>query len=88
MTWEGWTAARVWSSATVAVAVALVTGVRFADAQSVTVNKLPILVDGSRAPDKIPADLAYRHFIRAIAEHLQPLPIELARRNAHLARLA
>lgn len=46
---------------------------------------LTVAVDGSKTPDQIPDDLAYRHFILAIAEHKNPSTQEYQRREARLA---
>ncbi len=48
---------------------------------------LPVAVDGSKNPDLIPDDLAYRHFIMAIAEHQKPSREELAHRNFAAAQI-
>lgn len=56
--------------------------------QGVTqVTKLVVLVDGSKHPEQIPDDLAYRHYFLAIATHEQPSAEEQARQKAQLAPL-
>lgn len=51
----------------------------------VTSASAPILVDGSKTPDKIPDWLAYRHFIRAISESTGASVEEKSRRESRLA---
>ena len=36
------------------------------------VTSLVVLVDGSKHPEQIPDDLAYRHYFLAVATHEQP----------------
>jgi hypothetical protein len=48
---------------------------------------LPIIVDGSKNPEAVPDDLAYRHFFAAFAAHPTPTSQELARQNAQLGPL-
>lgn len=48
---------------------------------------LPVLVDGSKNPEKISDALAYRHFFAAFAAHPTPTSQELGRQNAQLAPL-
>jgi hypothetical protein len=55
--------------------------------QSGSSNQLPVLVDGSKTPDKIPDNLAYQHFFAAVAAHPSPSAQELARQNAQLLPL-
>ena len=49
--------------------------------------KLPILVDGSKTPDQIPDELAYQHFVKAVAAHPSPSAQEQARQSAQLLPL-
>ncbi len=53
-------------------------------AQTPPQHSLVPLVDGSKTPDQIPDDLAYRHFILAIAEHQNPSQHEYKRRDTRL----
>jgi len=46
--------------------------------------KLPLAVDGSRNPEKVPDRIAYSHFISFNAESATPTPSEINRRNASL----
>lgn len=46
--------------------------------------KMPILVDGSKTPEQIPDQIAYRHFIAAIAERRNASSAEQARRNSQI----
>jgi hypothetical protein len=54
-------------------------------AQTSHVHTLSIVVDGSKTPDQIPDDLAYRHFILAVAEHQSPTKDAVERREARLS---
>ncbi len=47
-------------------------------------HNLSIVVDGSKTPELIPDDLAYRHFILAIAEPRSPTVEETKRRETRL----
>jgi hypothetical protein len=47
-------------------------------------NRLPIAIDGSREPGRIPDRLAYFHLIRALSQPATPTKQETARRNALL----
>jgi hypothetical protein len=47
--------------------------------------RLSVIVDGAATPEKIPDELAYAHFILAIAEPDDPSPEQIARRTAALA---
>jgi hypothetical protein len=53
-------------------------------AQTPPAHTLRVIVDGSKTPDQISDDLAYRHFILAIAEHQNPSKEEFQRREARL----
>lgn len=46
---------------------------------------LPVVVDGSKTPDLIPDQLAYRHLLMALAELQHPPAEAVGRRIAHLA---
>lgn len=46
---------------------------------------LPVAVDGSKTPGLIPDQLAYRHFLMALAEPQSANPEAIARRSALLA---
>lgn len=59
--------------------------VAIANGAQVAQHELSVVVDGSKTPDRIPDDLAYRHFILAIAEHQNPTQSELTRREMRLA---
>jgi hypothetical protein len=48
---------------------------------------LPVAVNGANAPEKIPDDLAYRHFLMALAIPDNATSYQLARRNAFLRPL-
>ena len=48
---------------------------------------LPVLVDGSKNPEKIPDSLAYHHFFSAVSAHPTPSAQEVARQNAQLLPL-
>jgi len=48
---------------------------------------LPVLVDGSKNPEKIPDNLAYWHFFAAVAAHVTPTAKEQGRQNAQLLAL-
>ncbi len=62
-------------------------GVNLAAPGSTTVMSLVVAVDGAKTPDKIPDDIAYRHFIRVTAESEAATPQQLARRDAFLRRV-
>ncbi len=47
-------------------------------------SSLSVVVDGSKDPELIPDDLAYRHFLLALAEHGTPTTEEARRREARL----
>lgn len=47
-------------------------------------HRLSVVVDGSRTPDLIPDELAYRHFILSIAERRNPSREESRRRDIRL----
>jgi len=51
------------------------------------VTNLVVLVDGSKHPEQIPDDLAYRHYFLAVATHEQPSAEEQERQKAQLAPL-
>ncbi len=51
------------------------------------ITTLVVLVDGSKHPEQIPDDLAYRHYFLAVATHEQPSAGENARQRAQLAPL-
>jgi hypothetical protein len=51
------------------------------------IGGLPIAVDGSKNPESIPDDVAYRHFLLAIAIHENPSQDELLRRSTLVARV-
>ena len=51
------------------------------------VTSLVVLVDGSKHPEQIPDDLAYRHYFLAVATHEQPSAEEQERQKAQLAPL-
>lgn len=53
-------------------------------AQNTPALQLPVLVDGSKTPEQIPDQLAYRHFLVAVAEHRSPTPVEADRQRARL----
>lgn len=53
-------------------------------AQNTPALQLPVLVDGSKYPEQIPDQLAYRHFLLAVAEHRSPTAIEADRQRARL----
>ncbi|HEX4133763.1 MAG TPA: hypothetical protein VHY84_04005 [Bryobacteraceae bacterium] len=48
---------------------------------------LPVVVDGSKNPEKIPDTLAYQHFFAAFAAHPTPTAQEQGRQNAQLGPL-
>ena len=48
---------------------------------------LPIAVDGSKTPERIPDHIAYYHFITAVAKPAHASAPQLAKRNAWLARV-
>jgi hypothetical protein len=48
---------------------------------------LPIAVDGSKTPENIPDHIAYHHFIMAVAKPAHASALQLAKRNAWLARV-
>ncbi len=50
-------------------------------------TQLPVAVDGARTPNLIPDELAYRHFLMAIAERADAPPQSIARRNALIATI-
>ena len=50
-------------------------------------TKLVVLVDGAKNPEQIPDDLAYRHFLVAVATHEKPSAEESGRQKAQLAPL-
>ena len=54
-------------------------------AQQTQPLQLPVLVDGSKTPDKIPDDLAYHHFFLALAVPASPSAEDQARQLAFLA---
>lgn len=47
-------------------------------------HTLSVIVDGSKAPDQIPDDLAYHHFLLAVAEHQNASKEEVTRRELRL----
>ena len=47
-------------------------------------GQLVVVVDGSKNPEQIPDDLAYRHFLLAVATHEQPTADEQKRQQALL----
>ncbi len=49
-----------------------------------TKTQLVVIVDGSKNPEQIPTDLAYRHFLLAVAAHEQPTADEQKRQHAFL----
>lgn len=49
--------------------------------------QLPALVDGSKTPDQISDNLAYQHFLTAVAAHPSPSTQEQARQAAQLLPL-
>lgn len=51
------------------------------------VTQLPVAVDGAKTPGLIPDELAYRHFLMAIAERAGAPPQSIARRNALIATI-
>jgi hypothetical protein len=54
------------------------------DANSATAS-LPIAVDGSKTPERIPDELAYAHFLSVLAIKSAASPNEIGRRKAILA---
>jgi hypothetical protein len=48
------------------------------------VTQLVVIVDGSKNPEQIPDNLAYKHFLMAVATHEQPVPEEQKRQEAFL----
>jgi hypothetical protein len=65
-------------------------GVQLAVAGQGVTTTLPVVVDGAKDPQSIPDALAYRHFIRALAESARsanPTSLQVARRQALLARV-
>jgi hypothetical protein len=48
-------------------------------------GRVPIAVDGAKTPRNIPDELAYRHFMMAVAVPLQASAKQMARRDALLA---
>lgn len=48
---------------------------------------LPVLVDGSKNPEKIPDTLAYQHFFAAVAAHPTPTAYEQGRQSTQLGPL-
>ena len=65
----------------------LVGAVCFAQAQHAghaVASALPVMVDGSKSPELISNELAYRHFILSVAEHANPSEMELERRASRL----
>jgi hypothetical protein len=55
--------------------------------ESSPVTKLVVVVDGSKSPEQIPDDLAWRHFLLALAAHAQPSAQEKNRQKAQFAPL-
>jgi len=53
-----------------------------------TIDQLPVFADGSKRPDLIPDDVAYRHFLKALAVHEAPSANELARQALFLRRVS
>ena len=51
------------------------------------VSELPVLVDGSKTPEKIPDELAYHHFLTALATPQEASPEEQKRQEAQLLPL-
>ncbi len=47
-------------------------------------SNLPVLVDGSKNPEKISDAIAYQHFFSSIAAHASPTASEQGRQNAQL----
>jgi hypothetical protein len=47
-------------------------------------HTLSVIVDGSKTPDRIPDDLAYHHFVLAVAERQNPSKEEFTRRELRL----
>ena len=59
---------------------------------AMSIETLPVVVDGAKEPERIPTDLAYRHFIRAIVipEHeatSEAITEATERRRAHISRI-
>lgn len=50
-----------------------------------SVTNLVVVVDGAQHPEQIPDDLAWRHFLLAVATHEQPTAFEQKRQHAILA---
>jgi hypothetical protein len=73
----------------VALVLGIVIGSSAADAvaQPASVapsTQLAVLVDGAQNPEQISDDVAYRHFLKSLAEPRLPSPIQMARRAALL----
>jgi hypothetical protein len=84
----GWQPGRTPSRSTVSVTKAGRSGSVEAHTrgqQAVAMNQLPVLVDGSKNPDGIPDETAYRHFIKSITISTKPAVADAARRDAFLA---
>jgi hypothetical protein len=56
-------------------------------AQPATPMSLPVLVDGAKTPTQIPDNVAYRHYLKAIAAHPVPTTYEQGRQAAQLLSL-
>ena len=50
-------------------------------------HTLVVSVDGSKHPEQIPDELAYQHFIRAVAENAETTSEEKSRQLSRLARI-
>lgn len=50
-------------------------------------HSLSVIVDGSSTPEQIPDDLAYQHFILAVAEHRNASKEAVTRRELRLKRV-
>ncbi len=61
-----------------------VTAQNSTDPAQVTVTQLVVIVDGAKNPEQISDDLAYRHFLRAVATHEQPTAAERKRQHTFL----
>jgi hypothetical protein len=55
--------------------------------QSGSPIQLKVVVDGAKAPDRIPDNLAYQHFFAAVSAHPFPSAQELGRQRAQLFAL-
>lgn len=63
----------------------LAQGARAMHGAHVMSDSLVLLVDGSKAPASIPDQVAYRHFLTAVAEPASPTPVQADHQKVRLA---